>query len=103
MRVVADTAVGQTVDVVVFRDGKEETLQVKIGLLEEATLAAAPGAPQSEAPPLREETVLGMTVAAHQRRPAPAVRPRPATSRGLIVTELDATPTPTPRACARAT
>ena len=35
--------VGETVDVVVFRDGKEETLQVEIGLLEEPTLAAAPG------------------------------------------------------------
>ena len=29
---------------VVFRDGKEETLKVEVGLLEEATLAAAPGA-----------------------------------------------------------
>ena len=58
--------VGETVDVVVFRDGKEETLKVTIGLLEEPTLAAAPGGGPDdqaapEAPP--EETLLGMTVA----------------------------------------
>jgi serine protease Do len=62
VRIVAETEVGRTVDVVVFRDGSEETLQVEIGLLEDATLAAAPGAPQTETPPAEEETVLGMTV-----------------------------------------
>ena len=43
VRIVADTPVGETVDVVVVRNGKEETLKVKVGLLEEPTLAAAPG------------------------------------------------------------
>jgi serine protease Do len=62
VRIVAETEVGRTVDVVVFRDDREETLQVEIGLLEDATLAAAPGAPQTETPPAEEETVLGMTV-----------------------------------------
>jgi serine protease Do len=62
VRIVAETEVGRTVDVVVFRDGSEETLQVEIGLLEDATLAAAPGAPQTETTPAEEETVLGMTV-----------------------------------------
>ena len=46
VRIVAETEIGRTVDVVVFRDGAEQTLQVEIGLLEEATLAAAPGAPR---------------------------------------------------------
>jgi serine protease Do len=63
VRIVADTEVGRSVDVVVFREGAETTLQVEIGLLEEPTLAAAPSGQPGEAPPPREETVLGMTVA----------------------------------------
>ena len=43
VRIVADTPVGEKVEVVVFRDGKEATLKVEVGLLEDATLAAAPG------------------------------------------------------------
>ncbi len=62
VRIVADTPVGKGVDVVVFRDGKEVTLKVEIGLLEEATLAAAPGSPPDAAPAPQEESVLGMTV-----------------------------------------
>ena len=64
VRVVADTDVGRKVDVVVFRDGKEETLNVAIGRLEEPVLASAPGAPQDDKPMAQEETVvLGMTLA----------------------------------------
>jgi serine protease Do len=63
VRIVADTEVGRSVDVVVFRDGAETTLEVAVGLLEETTLAAAPGTPPSDVPPPREETMLGMTVA----------------------------------------
>lgn len=62
VRVVAEAAVGQSVDVVVFRDGKRETLKVEVGLLEDPTLAAAPGAPPDQAPPPADESVLGMTV-----------------------------------------
>ena len=90
VRVVADTPAGETVDVVVFRDGKEETLRVEVGLLEEATLAAAPGQPPADAPAVREESVLGMTVAVLNDE----IRQRFALDRdvtGLIVTELDAT------------
>ena len=62
VRVVADTEVGKTVPVVVFRNGREETLQVEVGLLEDTTLAAAPGAakPGGAAPAARD--VLGMSV-----------------------------------------
>jgi serine protease Do len=63
VRVVAETQVGRDVEVIVFRDGKEETLQVGIGRLEEAVLAAAPGAPMDQGVPSETE-VLGMTVAA---------------------------------------
>jgi serine protease Do len=63
VRVVAETQVGRDVEVIVFRDGKEQTLQVGIGRLEEAVLAAAPGAPMDQGVPSETE-VLGMTVAA---------------------------------------
>jgi serine protease Do len=90
VRVVADTPVGETVEVTVFRDGREETLTVEVGLLEEATLAAAPGGqPPGDAPAIREERVLGMTVAVIDDE----IRQRFALERevtGLIVTELDA-------------
>ncbi|HRO12227.1 MAG TPA: Do family serine endopeptidase, partial [Amaricoccus sp.] len=86
VRVVADTPAGETVDVVIFRDGAETTLTVEVGLLEETTLAAAPGQPPAAAP--REERLLGMTVAVVND----PIRERFALDRdvtGLIVTELD--------------
>ena len=91
VRIVADTPVGEKVEVVVFRGGKEETLTVEVGLLQDATLAAAPGgAPQGDTPPpVKEETVLGMTVAVVNDE----IRQRFALDRdvtGLIVTDLDA-------------
>jgi serine protease Do len=61
VRLVADTEVGRTVEVEVFREGEAETLDVEIGLLEEPTLAAAEG-PAGEAAPPTEETVLGLSV-----------------------------------------
>jgi serine protease Do len=67
VRIVAESEIGRSVDVVVFREGAEQTLRVEIGLLEEATLAAAPGAPPGEAAPPSEQTVLGMTVAVVDR------------------------------------
>ena len=42
VRIVAETEVGRTVDVVVFREGAETTLQVEIGRLEETTLPRRP-------------------------------------------------------------
>ncbi len=90
VRIVADTPIGQTVDVVVFRDGKETTLKVEIGLLEDATLAAAPGGTSPDAaPPVREEDVLGMTIAIVNDE----LRARfglDSEVTGLIVTGLDA-------------
>ena len=90
VRVVADTPVGRTVDVVIFRDGKEETLKVEVGLLEEATLAAAPGQPPADVPPPSEESVHGLPVTAVSDE----LRQRFALDGavdGIIVTDLDAT------------
>ena len=42
-RVVAESAVGKQVDVVVLRDGKEQTVKVKLGRLEDSDQAAASG------------------------------------------------------------
>ncbi|MCB1353521.1 MAG: Do family serine endopeptidase [Rhodobacteraceae bacterium] len=64
VRIVADTAVGRSVDVVVLRNGEEKSLKVDIGRLEEEpTLAAASVDTPDEAAP-SEETVLGMSVVA---------------------------------------
>ena len=64
VKIVADTEVGKTVDVVIFRDGKETTLPVEIGLLEDdATLASAsPGDGKPALPAPSAESVLGMTL-----------------------------------------
>ncbi|MEO0919830.1 MAG: Do family serine endopeptidase [Pseudomonadota bacterium] len=40
-RIVADSAVGETVDVVVIRDGQEQTVQVTLGRLEDSETVAA--------------------------------------------------------------
>ena len=47
-RVVADVAPGETVEIVVLRDGERTTLQIEIGLLEEDQVAAATSGGDSE-------------------------------------------------------
>jgi serine protease Do len=88
VRVVADTAVGRTVDVVVYREGERQTLAVEVGRLEEATLAAAPGLVEPEAPAPREESLLGMTLSTvddtHRERFALSQD-----TRGVVVLEID--------------
>ena len=66
-RVVAETAVGKTARVVIFRKGKTQTLRVEVGLLEETTPgalerpeAAGEGEPDAEEPPLTD--LLGMSL-----------------------------------------
>ncbi len=62
VRIVAETEVGRTVPVLVFRNGAETELEVAIGLLEEPTLAAATAPDDEPATTSEEKTVLGMTV-----------------------------------------
>lgn len=88
VRIVAESEIGRTVDVVVFRDGKQETLKVEVGQLEEATLAAAPGAPERPDAAPSEQPLLGMTVAAVDR----TLRDRfalPDDAKGLVVVEVE--------------
>ncbi|WP_349357636.1 DegQ family serine endoprotease [Stappia sp.] len=62
-RMVADTAVGEEVDVIVLRKGEEVTVQVTLGRLEEADVASADGTtpPGDEAP--AATSMMGMTLA----------------------------------------
>lgn len=62
-RIVADTGIGKTVDVVVIRDGKHKTFPVTIGRLEEGEVQAM--VPDNELAPLPATTdILGLELAA---------------------------------------
>ena len=93
-RIVADEPVGKEVQVKVLRKGKEQTLTVKLGRLEEAEKAAGrdgdsgDAAPTSEPPP----TVVDRPARPDALRPvagdsAPSTASRTA-SRGVVVTEV---------------
>ncbi len=63
-RIVADTAVGKEVDVVIMRKGEEQTVQVTLGRLEDEDVAAADSADDSEdSGEVATASVLGMTIA----------------------------------------
>ncbi len=62
VRSVAATAVGKEVPVIVFRDGKTQTLRITLGRREEAEGAIPVAQPSTEAP--AEAEVLGLTVTA---------------------------------------
>jgi len=66
-RIVAETPVGQSVPVTVFREGQERTLNVTVGRLEEnePNRQAARQPPQQQTPPPQPQNapVLGMTLA----------------------------------------
>ena len=61
-RIVADTAVGKVVDVVVIRKGKEETHKVTIGRLEDSEKVAMADAEKNAAPPQKSvvQKTLGL-------------------------------------------
>jgi serine protease Do len=61
-RMVADTEVGKTVRVVVFRKGKTQTLKVTIALLDEGEKSASAPAPDTDANELQLD-VLGLRLA----------------------------------------
>ncbi|MBH0236720.1 Do family serine endopeptidase [Methylobrevis albus] len=64
-RIVANTPIGKEVDVVILRQGQEETLKVTLGRLDEGTAAATPDTTVEEpepAPPVVEK-VLGLSLA----------------------------------------
>jgi serine protease Do len=62
-RIVADTPIDKTVDVVLWRDGREQRVKVKIGELNEAEVAALPEQPETQAPEAAKVEALGMSLA----------------------------------------
>ncbi|MDP2698355.1 DegQ family serine endoprotease [Thalassospira sp.] len=65
-RIVADTKIGKDVDVVIWRDGKRETLQVELGELEEDIVATSAPETSEQSPASTEESAiapLGIKVA----------------------------------------
>ncbi len=87
-RIVADTAVGRQVPVVVWRDGREETVQVTVAELpaEAQQAAATPGQPRPQNQAL-ELSGLGLTVSpiTNETRERFSLRPD---QRGVVVTEV---------------
>ncbi|TCZ64411.1 DegQ family serine endoprotease [Roseicella aquatilis] len=84
-RIVADTPVGRQVPVVVWRDGKEQTLQVSVGELPaEPQLAAATPGPQNRP---TELSGLGLRVApiSPEARDRFSLRPE---QRGVVIMEV---------------
>ncbi|HXV26291.1 MAG TPA: DegQ family serine endoprotease [Alphaproteobacteria bacterium] len=62
-RIVADTPIDKTVDVLLWRKGREERVKVKIGELNEAEVAALPEQPEQQAPETAKIEALGMSLA----------------------------------------
>jgi len=83
VRVVAATPVGETVRVVVLRDGETQTLRVTLGRRETAAAQAFPEAPGAEAPASAE--LFGLTLAplTDEARAANGI------SDGLLVVDVD--------------
>ena len=86
-RIVAETAVGAQVPVVVWRDGREEILTVTLGELPNETQpASAPAAPPRSDRPI-ELSGLGLRITALTPELRERFRLRPE-SRGVVVTEV---------------
>ncbi len=87
VRTVGNTAVGKAVRVVVFRDGKTETVMVTLGRREEAEAAVPVSAPADE--PIEKE-VLGLTLApmSDELREQLGLKD---SDQGLVVREVDET------------
>ena len=90
VKIVADSEVGKSVDVVIFRSGKEMTLPVEVGLLEDDTTlaSASPGDGKPDAPAPSTESVLGMTLSPltdEMRQSAGLDKD----ARGLLVTAIE--------------
>ena len=62
-RIVADTPIDKTVDVSLWRNGKEQQVKVKIGELDETAVAAVTEQPEKETPAPAKVEALGMSLA----------------------------------------
>ena len=85
-RMVAETAIGKDVEVVVWRNGERRTLKVELGQLDDTVLARASAVEEPEE--LDQIGDLGLSVA----RLSPELRQRydlPQESGGVVITEVD--------------
>ncbi|WP_406565964.1 Do family serine endopeptidase [Allitabrizicola rongguiensis] len=87
VRKVADTDIGKATEVVVLRDGKSETLSIKLGRREDAESEPVPASAKSPAKPEVQE-LLGLKVV--EVTPDAAEKMNlPADTKGLAVMEVD--------------
>ncbi len=84
---VADAPIGEAVDVVVLRDGKEQTLQVTLGRREDAEAESTPVA-AAPSPEAAEADVLGMTLTPMTPELASELG-LDASATGLVVSNVD--------------
>ncbi len=89
-RMVAETAIGKSVDVVILRKGEEKTLKVELGRLDEGekTDAGEEDTPTEQKEPAEEAVVLGMTLAPldDAQREAYSIADE---VEGVVVTDVD--------------
>ncbi|CAN5140574.1 Do family serine endopeptidase [soil metagenome] len=88
-RVVADTAVGKAVDVLIIRKGKEETKQVTLGRLddgEKAQPASVKTAPEAEKPATQKALGLDLTGLSKDMRTKFKIKD---SVKGVVVTSVD--------------
>ena len=86
-RMVAETAIGKAVDVVVWRKGEEVTVQVKLGELEDTPVMAALTTPESSLDDAGEVAALGLQLA----RITPELRERfdlDEKTEGVVITDV---------------
>ena len=87
-RMVAETAIGKDVEVVVWRNGSRKVLKVRLGQLDDTVLARASAVEEPEDVELDQIGDLGLSVA----RMSPDLRQRfdlPEEAGGVVITEVD--------------
>src|SRR6266403_995583 len=91
-RVVADTAVGKDVEVIIIRKGKEETRKVKLGRLEDTEKAQQAAAKTKEEPAekLVTQKALGLDLAALSKDLRSKYKIKD-TVKGVVITSVDGT------------
>jgi serine protease Do len=88
-RVVADTAVGKAVDVVVIRKGEEQTKQVTLGRLEDgekAVQASSKGQPEAEKPATQKALGLDLAGLSKDLRSRYKIKD---SVKGVVITSVD--------------
>ena len=89
-RLVADTQVGRTVPIKVWRAGKELMLKVEVGELQESEEKIAAQTPGPETPSRGEKIdAAGARGCQHRRQDARALRAWSADAKGVVVTSID--------------